>query len=343
MAITITSEIRDQQCSSEITYNYLFEPLRINIVESDTLAQKLYVEIERYNISDTTQLVPFLVGTNSLVRYVELDIVPNKDVSIDLSEIMQQLHLAGVYKVATISEIEASNNEMIVSKYVYHFKITTDVTASPIIIKKLPIIGGRTFGQFQGEVDNTQPLTEFEYYGLDLNEIAKRWSNYIFFKADLVDPNSSSDLRPTMSTISSPTIETPSGGVLIWKSRFGGWMFWGFELERRSSSGQYEGNLTAGMFESTKRQGGDPYIPVDYIAINSTYTIELKSIGLSLLEIQAVSGIDSSPAIYYAANNSGKLELMRLASATSPYFNLATGGDFSVSLKAISQTSQKTA
>jgi hypothetical protein len=120
-------------------------------------------------------------------------------------------------------------------------------------------------------------------------------------------------------------------------------MFWGFDIEERSSSNSYEGKLEISLFESTKPIDGEPYIPVDYISVSSSYTVTLKSLGLKKLELLAVSGIDFSPCIYYAADDSGKLELMRLSSSTAPYKNLANGGDFSVSLKSISNNSQKTA
>lgn len=343
MAVIITPEIRGQECSEAITYSYLFEPLRINIEETNTLATKLYVEVERYSIVDKTVLVPFLNGVNSLPKYVEIDLIPNRPVTFDLSEVMQQLHLTGVYKVATLSEIELSYEEMIVSKYIYLFKITSDLSSTPVIVKKLPILGGRTFGQFDSTVSDTQPLNEFEYFGLDQYEIAKRWSNFIFYKAALKSVSSGNNLQPLVSQIASATVLVPGGGVLYWKSRFGGWMFWGFDIEKRNSSNSYKGDLEISMFESTKRQNGSPYVSVDYLSIESSYSIELKSLGLSQLELLAVSGIGSSPAIYYAANNSGKLELMRLSSSSAPYNNLATGGDFSVSLKSISKTSQKTA
>lgn len=342
MAIIITPEIQGQECTNVITYNYLFEPLRINVLESNPLATKLYVEVARFTIEDKTVRIPFLEGVDTLVRYVEIDLVSGRDVSFDLSEVMRQLHLAGVYKVATTSELETSYENMIVSKYVYEFYITTDTDSTTQTIKKLPIIGSRTLGQFIPTVSFSQPLTEFEYYRLDLEVIAKRWSNYSFYRAylsDLLGDN----VQPSISILSSPLVEYPNGGVLYWKSRFGGWMFWGFDIEKRNTSNSYQGELEVSMFESTKRQNGNPYVSVDYLSIESSYSIELKSLGLSQLELLAVSGIDSSPAIYYAADNSGKLELMRLSSSSAPYNNLATGGDFSVSLKSISKTSQKTA
>lgn len=343
MAIIINPEISGQECNDSITYSYLFEPLRINVQETDITATKLYVEIERYNILDKTIRIPFEDGSNSLLKYVELDLILGRPVSFDLSEVMLQLHQAGVFKIATIADIELSYEETIISKYIYHFKFTTDKTAVPVIVKKLPILGGRSFQQFTPTVPYTQLLTEFDYYGINKEDLAKRWANYMFYTTSLKDPESGNNLQPDVTLIPQIGDEFPNGGVLYWKSRFSGWMFWGFDIESRDSSSQYSGNLQVAMFESTKPVNGNPYIPVNYISVESEYTIDLKSIGLSSKELLAVSGIDSATVIYYAADNSGKLELMRLGSSSSPYKNLATGGDFSVSLKSISNTSQKTA
>lgn len=343
MAIVVTPEIRGQECSEEISYSYLFEPLRIHVKETDPLAVKLYVEVERYNIVDKTILVPFEDGENSIPKYVEIDLIPNKPVTFDLSEIMQQLHSARVYKVATIADIETSYEEMIISKYIYVFKITSNLSVVPTVVKKLPILGGRTFGQFQPTVSYTQILNEYELLGVNQDELAKKWANFMFYKVSLKNPTVGNNLQPNVTLIPQVGAEFPNGGVLYWKSRFGGWMFWGFDIEERNSSNSYEGQLEVGMFESTKKEEGDPYIPVDYISISSEESIQLKSIGLTKLQLQAVSGISSSPAVYYAADNSGKLELMRLTSSSSPYKNLANGGDFSVNLKSISKNSQKTA
>lgn len=343
MAIIINPEVSGQEFSSDITYSYLFEPLRINVQESDTSAVKLYVEVERYSIADKTVLVPFEDGTTSLPKYVEIDLILGRAVSFDLSEVIQQLHQANVYKIATISDIELSYEESIISKYIYHFKFTTNVTTVPVIIKKLPIIGGRSFQQFLPTVPHTQVLTEFDYYVISKEELAKKWSNFIFYSTTLKNPSLGNNLQPNVTLILQVGTEFPNGGVLYWKSRFGGWMFWGFDIESRNSSSRYVGDLEVSMFESTKPVNGDPYIPVDYISIESEYSVELKSIGLSNKELLAVSSISSATVIYYAADNSGKLELMRLSSASTPYKNLATGGDFSVSLKSISKTSQKTA
>lgn len=344
MAIIVSPEIRGQECSEDITYSYLFEPLRINVTETEPTATKLFVEIEIYNIKNQSIPIAFPDGSFSLQRYVEIDLVNSLPVTFDLSEVMIQLHDARVYKIATIADIELSYKRTVVSEYIYVFKLTTDKTENPIIIKKLPIIGGRSFNQFGAKVTNLQPLTEFEYYGLNPLEIANYWTNFRFFKTTLRDLSIGDNFQPRVLDIHSfPSNKTADAGVLIWKSRFGGWMFWGFDIERREISNSYEGSLEVSMFESTNRIEGDPYIPVDYVNISSSNTVELKALALSQKELLAVSGINSSPAIYYAENNSGKLELMRLASASTPYSSLANGGDFTVSLKSISKTSQKTA
>jgi hypothetical protein len=342
MAILITPEITGQECNGNITYNYLFEPLRIHVEESDPTAVKLFVEVERYSLADKTVLVPFAT-TPSLPKYVEIDLVLNLPVSFDLSEVMQQLHFARVYKVATIADIQTSYEEMIVSKYIYHFKITTDKTTTPVVIKKLPILGGRTFQQFNATVPYLQPLNEFDYYGIDQDTLAKRWANYQFYKSSLKDPNSGNNLQPNVVPILQVGPEFPNGGVLYWKSRFGGWMFWGFDIQEDNSTSSFEGDLVVSLFESTKKSQGDPYIPVNYISISTDYSVQLKSIGLSNQELLAVSGILASPAVYFAKDNSGKLELMKVSSVSAPLRNLAKGGDFSVTLKSISTNSQKTA
>lgn len=343
MAIIINPEISGQEFSSDITYCYLYEPLRINIKESNTLATKLFVEVKRYGIEDKNALIPFSDGSLSLPSYVEIDLIPGKSVTFDLGEVMQQLHQANVYKVATIGDIETSNETMVISKFIYSFSITTDVTTIPVVVKKLPIIGARNFQSFTGTVSKGQVLDEFDYYGVNKSELVKKWANYRFYNTALKDPLVDSNLRPTISLLPQVGSMYPEGGVLYWKSKFGGWMFWGFDIENRNESHSYSGELESGLFESTKRVNGNPFIPVDYLAIETSYTVELRSLGLKQNELLAVSGINSSPAIYYARDNSGRLELMRLTSSSSPYKNLAKGGDFTVSLKSISKHTQKAA
>ena len=115
-------------------------------------------------------------------------------------------------------------------------------------------------------------------------------------------------------------------------------MSWGFDIKTESEQLSYEGNLDSEMFESTAEEGGNPFIPTDYTKVTTSCSLNLKALSLSSLELQVVRGINFSPAVYYMRDNSGKLELMRLSSASVPISSLSNGGDFSVSLSSISKT-----
>lgn len=334
MALIIKTEILGQQAEVALTYCYLYEPLRINIAESDLTANKLYMDVVRVTKSDS-------IVKDTFIKYVDLDLNSGLSISVDLMEITKQLHSSNIYKIATVSDILNSNENMIVSEFFYEFRVYTDKTTTPIIVKKLPIIGGRNFSQFNPIVNLTQPLNEFSFYGIDQNEISSRWNNFTFYKADLVVPSSGTNFNPIMTGLSNASLCSAEGGGLYWKSRLGGWMFWAFNIAKLNSNSSYSGNLNVGMFESTSRVDGKPYIPVDYTGVSSSYSIELKALSLSMLELRAVAGITASPAIYYNDGITDKLELMRLGSATVPIASLANGGDFTVSLQSISVTSQK--
>lgn len=334
MALTINPEILGQQADSSLSYCYLYEPLRINIEESDLEAEFLYVDIIRFNINDSSAL-PILE------KYAMFDINPGKSLTFDLMEITRQLHDSNIFKIANLQDIFNSNNDMILSKYYYQYEIYSNTSLERSIVKKSPIIGGREFQQFVATVNENQPLTEFDYYGIDIFSLSRRWSNYQFYKATLAGLQST-DLRPNIEIINNIEFFVPKGGVLFWKSRFGGWMFWGFDIEKKTYSHSYGGDLEVGMFDSTQRILGNPFVPVNYSQITNSYSIELKSLALTKIQLLAVAGITSATAIYYAKDNTGRLELMKLASASIPLDNLASGGDFSVVLKNISQTFQKT-
>jgi hypothetical protein len=253
--------------------------------------------------------------------------------------IAQQYHDAGVYKFAETIDIVNDGWKASVSKYKYNFKIYSSTSARQNI-KKIPLLGGRMLEQFSPSLSSANPVNEFEFYGLSTTDIKNNWTNNFNINVVLANPTLQ-NAKPTVTQTTGTGIEA-CGGWLIWKSRFSGWMFWGFDLKNRSFNKKYEGRLEVGMFESTADVGGKPYIPVDYTGISSSYTINLKSLGLSSAELLAVAGIHSSPAAYYSEPGSTKLELMQISSATTPINNLAHGGDFSVSLKSISTTVQKT-
>lgn len=334
MAITIASEILGQDVSATVSYCYLYEPLRINVTENDLLAVKLFVDVELLNISDGST-------AEILIKYAEFDINAGKSFTFDAMEIAQQIHDANVFKIATFDDLLASAKDAIVSKYIYKFSIYSDKTESPVVVRKLPIIGGREFRDFTPQVLSTQNITDFQKYGINEDELAELWAGFPFIKAQLADI-SSPDLTPIVEQIEFPSENPCNLGVIYWKSRLGGWMFWAFELVKRTDIHGYTGEIVTKMFESTERTGGNPFVPVNYTGVTTGYSQELKSLSLSIDHLRAVNGILATTAVYFTEDNSGRLELMKLGSASAPIDNLANGGDFSVSLISVSQMAQKT-
>ena len=477
MALTIANEIIGQEATTVATYCYLYEPLRVQITESVSTAKKISILLEVLDTSNTSTVV------DTVVDYAVYDINPGQPLSIDLMKLAQQYHDANVYNFSNLNEIiyGSTSWQSVVSKYIYVFKIQSDETSTPTIIKKLPIIGGRTFSNFKAKVGSDTILSEDIYtpstgtYASDVY-----WNGYSHLRTTLDDLSSGTDFSPTTQKIefgtnlifndtltdtskytlysgtitggqSDPiggsnayvisdssqavslisnsilsqdpdgkmvtysiwikgegefglfvqgiqssdnylsitqdsatsnwkkytyTFKKPSdasdvgiqifkypdgedlfvyqpilkvavdtkadGGKLVWKSRHGGWMSWGFKLKKESQAKKYEGNIQVGMFESTLPTNGSPYIPVNYTGISTSYSINLKELGLTTDELSIVQSIIASPAVYYMRDQGEELELMRLTSANAPLDNKANGGDFTVSLSSISTTMQKT-
>lgn len=336
MALTIQNQISQQETTPTTTYCYLYEPLVVVVSESNQNAKKVFVDLEVVDTKDSTNII------ETLLIYAEFDLNPGVDLTFDLMDLARQHHNANIYKNAKLSDItnQILNDgfKQTVSEFKYNFKIYTDVSARQTV-SKLPIIGGRMLEQFNATVGSSQALNEFVYYGLNITDLEDKWGNTFLPRVTLVDPTLQ-DSRPTITSYTTPNCEPIAW--IIWKSRFGGWMWWGFELKNRAFSKNYEGNLDVGMFESTKDSGGDVYIPVNYTGINTSYSITLKSLSLSSQELLAVAGINASPAVYFMNPGETKMELMRLSSASTPIDSKADGGDFSITLQSISKTSQKT-
>lgn len=329
MAVSIAPQITGQAVTSTTTYSYLYEPLKINVTESSGTATKIFIDLTVYNTVDNV-----LVTTES--EYGMFDINSGSSLEVDLMRLAEQYHDANVFKIGVLADI-SSREDIPVSKYKYEFKIYSDEDSTGQTVSKLPIIGGRNYFDFAPNVKKSNSTTEAELYGVDLTG---RWLNYPNISTSLATP-SGTNATPTITITTESTAELePCGGMLIWKSRFGGWMYWGMDIMTRAMRSRLQGNLTVGMFEATA--GGDPYVQADYTRVDITYSLSLKALSLTSSELEAVEGITASSAIYYMANPTAKLELMRLKSATTPISSLTGGGDFSVSLDSISTSSQKT-
>lgn len=334
MAITVTPQISGQVASSTYTYCYLYEPLRVFIEEPDTSATKIFIDIALYS-TGTGAL------EDSFSRYVEYDLNPGNGLTIDLMKVAQQINDAGAYRAGTLEDITGGNGfRTVITEYKYIFKIYSDVTPTSVNVAKLPIIGGRNLEDFTPNVTSSSPLNEFEKYGLDTSELQSRWGGVSLLNTVLKDPTLA-NCRPTITKVTNAG-DSPCGGFIIWKSRFGGWMFWGFKIQTRTFSGKYTNSLQVGMFESILDKGGSTFVPVDYTGRSTKYTRTLKSLALSSDELLAVSGIHASPVVYYQNAGTTDIELMRLNSYSAPISTLSNGGDFSVTLGSISSTSQNT-
>ncbi len=231
---------------------------------------------------------------------------------------------------------DASNGwKSTLGKYRFTFSIYSNITTTKVNVNRSFLIGNRGFEDFIPTVSNGDILNEFQKYEVDGDN---RWIDYPTISI-YVSPSGST--KPTIQANIQTQGKHPCGGYLIWKSKFGGWMHWGFDLKSESTNHSYEGNIESEMFESTLPIGGNPYVPVNYTGISSSRSITMKSLGLTSEELLCVNGIQSSPAIYVVKEDL-TMELMRLASATIPLDNLSNGGDFTVSLKSISIANQKT-
>ena len=330
MALTINPEITGQEISTACSYCYLYEPLRVQIIEDVSTATKLYIDMEIIDTTDSTNIIA------TEVEYGDYDINSGFSLSIDLMKLASQFHDANLFKYSSVSEI-ASGWQSVVSKYKYNFKIYTDETSTPTEICKLPIIGARNFQDFTPAVSNTQALTEADLLGVDLSS---RWNLYPYIQQSLALADAT-DSTPTITNTNQTQGCNPDG-FIVFKSRFGGWMTWGFDIRDESFSGSYSGNLEVGMFESTDIDGGNPFVPVDYTESKSKHSVSLKALSLPKEELRAMSGIHSSPAIYYLKDSSSYLELMKRGSASTPLLSTASGGDFELSLSSISNNKIKT-
>lgn len=332
MGLTITPEINGQVATADCSYCYLFEPLRVAIQESDIAGTKIYIDLEVYLTSNINTIFALEI------QYGIYDINPGQSLSVDLMEMALQFHNANVYNYSNIDDVVDATDgwKSVVSEYRYKFRVYSDVTATETQIFKLPIIGGRTLPDFVPAVDENQDLTEISLYDVNLSD---RWINYPVISQTL-SIATATDARPTITS----TLQTEGcipEGFIIFKSRFGGWVTWGMDIKVDENSGSYSGMLEAGMFESTAETLGNAYVPVNYTGIDSSYSYSLKSLSLLTQELKGVSGIHYSPAVYFMKNNNS-MELMRKSGASTPISSLSNGGDFSVTLRNISKTTQKT-
>jgi hypothetical protein len=332
MSLTITPQILGQQANSTLSYMFIGEPLKLHITDSDSTVSEIYADVTQIDTETG-------VAETTLEKYVLKDITSLGGVTTDLTKVITQLHDFDVYKYQSVANI-VSGWESVVSKYIYKFEFYTNQSETKTEILKLPIIGGRNYQNFSPTIDHTVQIQEIQSTQLQQTYL-KGYSVPSFTLKD-ISLVTDSNYAPTSSELSITTGEEPCEGVIHFKSKLGAWVSWGMNLASVSKSHSYNGNISIGMFESTSYGGGgSPYVPVDYTGSSTSFSISLKSLSLSADILKSLAEINGTPAVYYQATPTSKLELMRLTSASAPIKSLIQGGDFTVSLKRISQTSSR--
>ena len=358
MAITLTKEIDGHTISNKTKYCYLYEPMRVKITDSSASATKFYIDLEVHLASHHT------IQASYETKYGEYDVNNSAGVSVDLMKLAQQHHNANLYKISAVTDllspvhIASTSSEgwkTMISQYRYSFKIYSDAdTAAISTIAFHPVIGARRFQEISASPSVTANNKITEAAVLDLQN-ANRWANYPYVETKLnsvsgvvFSGGSFGSLIPVAGNMPFTRLFNPSealgatepcGGMLYWKSRLGGWMQWGMDLKKFTQSKKYTGKIPTGLFEA---EGGNPYIQANYTGIETSYKYSLKALSLTSDELEAVQGIISSPAVYYMETPTSKLELFKLQSASAPNDSKTNGGDFSVQLQSISESSQMT-
>ncbi len=313
-------------------FSSLFDRFLVNVSTNKTLTVSIDVE----SISETVLNLRFYED-NPSVKVFDVDITTSGIHTYELevsSNSSIYVTVKGRRAIGTSGTSEITLNSISAIDPTY----ATEATYSTI--SKLPIVGGRDFQNFEAEVDENVPTNEFEKYGIDETYLSNKWANVQIIKTVLKTISGGNSL-PTITRTPSTGTKEPCA-FLIWKSRYGGWMYWGFELEKETSLKKYDGSLQVSLFEATGEFNGSTYVPVDFTGITTSYKRVLKSLDLTQDELRAVDGINSSPICYYMKPNSEKVELMRVSSADVPLDSSTDGGDFQVTLSSISQSAQKT-
>ena len=268
------------------------------------------------------------------VQYISRDVELFGGVAIDLMKVVKQLHDFDVYHFSSVADFSTNAfKDSVLSKYIYKFEFYTDKSDVKTTVLKLPILGGRTFQNFVPAVTYQTLIRELEEGDFDNAHITSYYNpTYTLRQISSVTNSDYSMILDDDNADGDDSCE----GRIIWKSKLGGWMYWGMNLKTTKVNGSYSGSIDNGMFESTSfNGGGNAYIPVNYTSVKSSNSITLKCLSLTKEELIAVAEISGSPAVYYQSEPSGKLELMKLTSATAPIKTHINGGDFSVSLSGL--------
>jgi len=330
MALTVVSGYDKASFPVTRFYHYLYEPLDVEITETDSGVTKCYIDLILINAETGTTV-------STISEYGLFDLLPNITLRVDIMKLIRQYDNADVYKIRAATAV---TYQTVITEYAYDVKIRTDVP-NETTIKTLPLRGVRSFDLISANplITGTPSITERDIYGITFDAATAKWS-YRDIPVMTLQAPTATDVRPTLAVtdyIATNNSDEPCGGTVIWKSRLGGWMYWGFDIRTESHTGRYEGNIEVGMYETDEN---GIFTPSDYTKVKTSYTYSLKSLSLSSIELEAFKDIASAPVVYYKHYGSKFWEMMRLASPNVPVSTLSDGGDVSITLRNILKAEQ---
>lgn len=315
MSLTLQSTINTipgVNINNALLLGYLFEPFPVSVFE---------------NIDDTFVLDIVRQGQTN-AEYGAFDVFsPTTPVVVDIALITRQLYNHNIFRYGTIDDLVANPGITIDFTPNYRFEGSSDFT-----IRVDFIIGSRSFRDII-PLSTATPLTTRQIQGLD---ISQRWRDYPILTSSIITSNGRRVGQVTLDredTLGCPTMD---GGMLIWKSRLGGWNQWAFPLIERTPSVKLENDFEVGLFNFDRSlTGQNPFVELDYASARFDESIRLRSLNLSQQEVLAVSDILQSPVVYWLPEPFGRLEPVR-ARPTLPINNLQGGNNFEVNISLIS-------
>jgi len=337
MALTVTPEILGQEATAEVTYCYIGEPLKVHIVDDDPAVLEIYVNLIRTHTETG-------VVEATREKYVIREVLSLQGVSVDLMEIASQLHNFDVYKIGEAVDI-TTNWQSVVSEYIYQFEIFTNTSLNKTVIRKLPIIGSRSFETFTPFVDqNTTPLAFLTHDQMEQSSILRPGQIVPFWRLRDITTNITNYTPYCQISTAHENLGSTcnNGGVLYWKSKRGGWEVFGMDLYNDKKAHNYKGRIAVGLFDSTNPTGGGKrYMQSSYTSVDENFSTTVKALSRSVEDLIGLAEISGSPAVYYQKTETSPLEMMRVSSVSAPVSTHIQGGDFSVVLKRISNNSQR--
>ena len=334
MALTVTAAANKNSLYNP--YIYLYEPYEVDVISNSGLPDILKITVSERALSNKWTTV------NTYTDYALYDLIPYKSVRVNIAEIIKSLFDSNAYDIGNLSDLiptpEGRNTTM--TNYTYQIFFNTNHD-SLIGLFFYPLLGARPFKEL-GALNENIPLEESTALGLPIKEFAYLPNIEINLK-----PISNTDMTP-LTTIYYNNLgegKKYSGAGLIWKSKYGGWVTWGFDIVSEDFSNSYKGDIKVNPYEINSE--GEFYVEPDYSTVETSSTVSLRALSVTKEYAEVLKGINYSPAIYLVRKGvddsllaTGALELMRLAGAAIPITSLNDGVDVSINLKSISTVTQ---